>query len=154
MTALPRHSEVRALRAELRSRVDVLGFCATVRDLACREGLDARGAGELAIVIAELGTNVVRHGGGGSLEVTLERTGWAVRASDEGPGFTPAVLRDAGHSDRLGADGVREPGDGGRSFGSGLAAVRRLSDSLSLHNEPRGARAVARRLFTHQGAAS
>lgn len=145
------------LTSALHSRVDVLGFCAAVRDHAASSGLDTRRAGELALVVAELGTNVVLHGGGGELAVTLSHAGWTVHATDAGPGFTAAVLEDAGRSDHLGAHGVREPGDGGRSFGSGLAAVRRLSDSLTLHNEPRGARVTAQRHLTshaRQGAVS
>lgn len=133
------------LKGAVRSRVDVLGFCAEVRSAASRFGLDAVHAGELSLVVAELGTNAVLHGGGGALTVMLSDGEWVVSADDEGPGFSSAVLSDAGKSDRLGSAGVREPADGRRSFGSGLAAVRRLSSSLTLQNHARGAHVVARR---------
>lgn len=143
------------LSCEVRSRVDVLSFCAQVRRVADGCGLDPRQSGELLLVVAELGTNAVLHGRGGVVTVVLSHLEWEVSASDVGPGFTPAVLADAGKSDRLGAAGVRLPADGGRSFGSGLAAVRRLSSSLTLQNSSRGARAVAAKHFTKsQGAVS
>lgn len=141
----------------VRTRVDVLGFCAEVRRTAVDCGLDALRTGELSLVVAELGTNAVLHAHGGCLEVRVSPTGWSVVATDEGPGFSSAVLNDAGKSDRLGAQGVREPADGHRSFGSGLAAVRRLSSLVTLSNDGPGARVVAERHFTNgtnQGALS
>ncbi len=133
--------------ATVSSRVDVLGVCSTVRDDALAAGLTARQAEELSLVVAELGTNAVLHGRGGTIAVTLDRRGWQVEVRDRGPGFTQPVLVDAGRSDRLGPAGVRLAGDGVRSFGSGLAAARRLSTELSLHNEGPGARVVATRRF-------
>ena len=144
-----------SLAASVATRLDVLSFCATVRKAALGAGFTVREVGELSLVVAELGSNAVVHGKGGSLSVQVQPRGWQVSAVDHGPGFTQAVLNDAGRSDRLGADGVREPGDGKRSFGSGLAAVRRLSSSLTLQNSSRGARAVAAKHFTKsQGAVS
>ncbi|PZR02299.1 MAG: hypothetical protein DI536_37115 [Archangium gephyra] len=131
----------------VRTRVDVLGFCAEVRRVAADCGLDALRAGELSLVVAELGTNAVLHAHGGVLEVRVSPSGWSVVVTDEGPGFSTAVLNDAGKSDRLGARGVREPADGHRSFGSGLAAVRRLSSFVTLSNDGPGARVVAERHF-------
>jgi anti-sigma regulatory factor (Ser/Thr protein kinase) len=137
------------LRSEVKSRVDVLSFCESVRRSAMGFGLEMRRIGELSLVVAELATNAVIHGSGGMVNVALSTTGWTVSVRDAGPGFSEAVLADAGKSDRLGPDGVRPPADGRRSFGSGLASVRRLSTSLSLRNlEPVGARAVAHRDFT------
>lgn len=141
------------LTANVKTRVDVLGFCVEVRRCAQHSGLDARRTGELLLVVSELGTNAALHGKGGALTVVVTHTGWQVSAVDAGPGFTPAVLADAGRSDRLGRDGVRQPSDGGRSFGSGLATVRRLSTSFTLQNAPRGAQAFAARDFSNsQGA--
>lgn len=142
------------LRTEVRSRVDVFSFCESVRRSAMGLGLEMRRIGELSLVVAELATNAVVHGGsgGGTVHVAIATTGWSVSVRDTGEGFSPAVLADAGKSDRLGADGVRPPADGRRSFGSGLASVRRFSTTLSLHNlEPFGARVVAHRVFTPQG---
>lgn len=148
MTVAPHSNLLPAAQGEgvtatVRSRVDVLGLCAEVRRAAIGAGLDLKQAGELSLVVAELGTNAVLHGRGGSISVLIDLDGWAVSALDCGPGFSDAVLADAGRSDRLGSDGIREAGDGGRSFGSGLASVRRLSSSLTLQNCSGGGRAIA-----------
>lgn len=139
-----------SLAASVATRLDVLGFCATVRKAALGAGFSVREVGELSLVVAELGSNAVVHGRGGALTVLVQPRGWQVAAVDHGPGFTAAVLADAGRSDHLGPDGVRAPGDGQRSFGSGLAAVRRLASSLSLRNTALGARAVASRDLSSQ----
>lgn len=140
-----RGHDVTGHTGSVRTRVDVLGFCAEVRRAAADCGLDALRAGELSLVVAELGTNAVLHARGGTLDVRVSASGWSVVANDEGPGFSSAVLNDAGKSDRLGVHGVREPADGHRSFGSGLAAVRRLSSLVTLSNDGPGARVVAER---------
>ena len=129
----------------VQNRVEVLGLAASARALGTQHGLDAKQAQELSLVVAELGMNAIRHGGGGGLvQVALCSDGWTVEAEDNGPGFSEAVLADAGQSDHLGADGVRPPADGRLNFGSGLASVRRLSTRLELANRRGGgARAVA-----------
>lgn len=128
----------------VQSRVEVLGLAAEARELAAREGLDARQSSELSLVIAELAMNALRHGGGGGLvSVSVSPLGWSVEVEDAGPGLSPAVMADAGRSDRLGAQGVRPPNDGQSSFGSGLASVRRLSSRLELSNRRTGGAHVA-----------
>src|SRR4051794_4588389 len=128
----------------VQSRVEVLSLAASARALALTQGFDAKQAQELSLVIAELGMNTLRHGGGGGLvQVSRGIEGWTVEAEDGGRGFSDAVLADAGRSDHLGAEGVRPPADGQHSFGSGLASVRRLSTRLELNNRRGGgARAV------------
>ncbi|MFZ5445666.1 MAG: ATP-binding protein [Myxococcota bacterium] len=128
------------------SRVEVLALAAEARGAALARGFGLKLAGELALCIAELGMNALRHGGGrGVVALTFRASGWSLEVSDAGPGFSPAVLADEGRSDRLGAAGVRAPGEG-QSFGSGLAAVRRLASRLELTNPASGgARVVAHR---------
>ncbi len=135
------------LSVNVNTRVEVLSFCVTVRRAGLETGLTPRQVGELSLVVAELGTNAALHGKGGTINVMVSPTAWRVVVSDRGPGFTQAVLEDAGQSDRLGPDGVRPPGDGRRSFGSGLASVRRLSTSLHLHNDGLGACVTAAKTF-------
>lgn len=149
------------LVAAVSSRVEVLAVAVDARTLAAANGLSVREAQELSLVIAELGMNALRHGGGGGLvQVCVDSSGWTVEVEDGGSGLTPAVLADAGRSDHLGAEGVRPPGDGRPSFGSGLAAVRRLSSRLELANRRGGgARVVAHRhlsqpVSSHKGLAS
>lgn len=120
------------------SRVEVLAAAAEARRAALALGVDAAQAEGLALVVAELAGNAVRYGRGGVVGVTVGATGWTVEVEDSGPGFPPAVLADAGRSDRLGAEGVRPPGDGRSTFGSGLASVRRLASRLALTNRRTG----------------
>lgn len=143
-----------SLATSVATRLDVLSFCATVRKAALGAGFTVREVGELSLVVAELGSNAVVHGKGGSLSVLVQPRGWQVSAVDHGPGYTQAVLADAGKSDHLGANGVREPGDGKRSFGSGLAAVRRLATTLTLRNTTVGARAFAAKDLSPQSSTS
>ncbi len=137
------------LTANASSRVEVLAIAADARRLALGDGVDVREAASLALVVAELGMNAVLHGGGSAqVQVSVEPEGWTVAVEDAGPGLSPAVLADAGRSDRLGPEGVRAPGDGRSSFGSGLAGVRRLAGALALENRGGGgARAEAHRRF-------
>jgi anti-sigma regulatory factor (Ser/Thr protein kinase) len=133
--------------ATLQERVEVLAVAADARRFGTCEGLSLRESEKLALVVAELGMNALRHGGGrGRVRVNVGASGWRVEVEDEGAGLTDAVLADAGQSDRLGAAGVREPADGRRSLGSGLASVRRLSSRLELSNRRGGgARVIASR---------
>ncbi|MDP1823057.1 MAG: ATP-binding protein [Archangium sp.] len=130
--------------AAVQTRVEVLAFAAAARTLAATEGVEPRHAMELSLVIAELGMNALRHGGGcGLVTVSVCAQGWSVEVEDTGRGLSAAVIADAGQSDHLGPDGVRPPGDGLSSFGSGLASVRRMSSRLELGNRRTGGARVA-----------
>jgi signal transduction histidine kinase len=144
------------LDSSFHTRFEVLALAGEARCLSVLAGHSRDKAEKLALVIAELGMNAVRHGGGGGrLKLTVAAAGWTVEVEDDGAGMTEAVLADAGRSDHLGASGVRPPGDGLPSFGSGLACVRRLSSRLELLNTPTGgARVVATRVFFRQDQAA
>jgi len=135
-----------SLVAPVRTRAEVLGAASQARALAALAG--AGRSEQLALVVAELGGNAVRHAGGGTVRVEVGPAGWVVEVEDEGPGLSAAVLQDSGRSDRLGAEGVRPPGDGRRSFGSGLASVRRLATRLELENRRGGGTRVVARCDT------
>lgn len=144
----PRPERRERLLFVVRQRVEVLAAAVEARRAALAQGYDAGRAEGLALVVAELGGNAVRYAHSGVVAITVGAGGWTVEVEDSGPGFPPAVLADAGRSDRLGADGVRPPGDGRRSFGSGLASVRRLATALELSNRRSGGGlAVAHREF-------
>jgi anti-sigma regulatory factor (Ser/Thr protein kinase) len=92
---------------------------------------DETRAGRLAIVATEAVTNMVRHGGGGTLAARpLARDGALgieMLAIDAGPG-----MRDFGHSAR---DGVSS----GDTPGTGLGAIGRLADEFEVSTgEARG----------------
>jgi anti-sigma regulatory factor (Ser/Thr protein kinase) len=117
-------SGVAPARREAERMADALGF-------------DERRRGEVAIVVTELATNLVRHGGGGEIILTIGRgstpTVDAI-AYDRGPGIAePARAREDGYST---LDGP----------GNGLGAVQRLSATMDLHTQPRKGTAVAVRL--------
>jgi anti-sigma regulatory factor (Ser/Thr protein kinase) len=119
--------------------VDVRAVAAKARQAGLDWGLTRVQAEQLALVVAELGANAVVHGRGGVLTVRVSAAGWQVEAVDRGPGFTPAVLADAGRSNALGLNGVRPADEVARTFGAGLASVRRMSTRVSLKNINPGA---------------
>lgn len=118
----------------IRSQTDAIVAGYVVREFAIRNGLARRAASELAIVGAELASNIVVHGGGhGVLHMHLhrhhERRGIELRAEDEGPGF----------DSRAGAGVPGLGGCRGRGLGQGLNAARRFVDELEVRElEPRG----------------
>lgn len=96
--------------------------------LAAEVGLCESSAGRIAIVATELATNVLRHGGGGELLVQAipgsAGTAIEIIAIDRGRGMSnlQACLRD-GYSS-------------GPTPGTGLGAVRRLSDEFDIASVP------------------
>lgn len=93
-------------------------------------------AGRLALVITELGTNLLRHAKHGRLLIAarLAFDDIEVISIDEGPGMASL--------DRSMADGYST---GGGSPGTGLGAIRRLSSTFEVHSAvPAGTVCVAR----------
>lgn len=98
-------------------------------------GFDELQAGRLAIVVTELGTNLVRHAINGRmlLSTRADRREVEVLAIDDGPGI-PDV-------DRCLDDGYSTGG----TPGTGLGAVRRLASHFDIHSAvPAGTIAFAR----------
>lgn len=95
--------------------------------LAVRLALDETSAGRLALVVTELGNNLVRHAHGGRLLIAARQQGQPeveVLALDDGPGIPDPA--------RALADGFSTGG----TPGTGLGAVRRLASDFDLHSEP------------------
>src|SRR5436853_5031629 len=86
--------------------------------LAQKTGMDETVAGKLAIVVTEAATNLVKHGGGGSILLSAHErrgaSGVEMLAIDKGPGMAD-IHRCAG-------DGYSTAG----SPGNGLGAIARL----------------------------
>ena len=104
-------------------------------ELAHDCGLGEVEAGRLALIVTELGTNLVRHADKGRLLLSarVARGEVEVVAIDEGPGI-PDVQRSLG-------DGYSTGG----TPGTGLGAVRRLASEFDLHSAvPEGTVVVAR----------
>lgn len=98
-------------------------------------GLDDVEAGRLALVVTELGTNLVRHAQGGRLWLSARpaRGEVEVVAVDDGPGIHDL--------DRCLGDGYSTGG----TPGTGLGAVRRLAGEFDIHSSvPDGTVIVAR----------
>jgi anti-sigma regulatory factor (Ser/Thr protein kinase) len=112
----------------------------TGASIAARLGFDATQAGELAIVISELATNLVKHARAGEMLFRPLASdsigGIEVLALDRGPGFG-----DVGRALR---DGYSTAG----SPGNGLGAVRRLAAEFDLYSQPGQGSAVLIRTWS------
>lgn len=108
--------------------------------LAEEAGLDDTAAGRLALVVTELGNNLVRHATNGRLLIARHGSLVEVVSIDEGPG-----MPDAG---RAMSDGFSTGG----TPGTGLGAIRRLSDQFDLHSAPGEGTVAVSRVFA-EGAA-
>ena len=114
--------------------------------LAETMGMDAEAREEIALVINELGTNLVKHSHGGRLILTPlatdKRVGLQIETVDDGPGIADV--------ERVITDGVSTTG----SLGVGLGTVNRLMDELNITSERgRGTRVVCRK-WARQSAVS
>lgn len=104
-------------------------------------GFDGGDLWEIGIAAAELTTNLARHGGGGTLTLRVleaEVPGLELLAEDEGPGFSniEAALKDGISEGQLLVEEV--PPLLRRGLGSGLGAIRRLTDTLTIQNRRAG----------------
>jgi anti-sigma regulatory factor (Ser/Thr protein kinase) len=117
--------EQRAVRVQTATDVAVARRAATA---VCRDiGLDDAHASNVAIVVSEAATNVLKHGGGGEILVSAAAGGAvAVLALDRGRG-----IADVAHAL---VDGTSTAG----SPGNGLGAIRRLSSRFDVYTGVHG----------------
>jgi anti-sigma regulatory factor (Ser/Thr protein kinase) len=118
--------------------VDVKRANASARGFARAAGFAPAECEEIALVVTELGSNLVKHAGGGEIElnslVSGERKGIQIESEDSGPGIADVELAVT--------DGYSTTG----SLGNGLGAVNRLMDELEVHpHPPTGVRILCRR---------
>ena len=101
---------------------------------------DETQAGRAAIVMTEVATNIVKHGGGGDVIARRVGSGGSaglqILALDRGPG-----IENVGESLR---DGYSTTG----SQGTGLGAVRRLSSRFDIYSQPGAGTAVLSEVWT------
>jgi anti-sigma regulatory factor (Ser/Thr protein kinase) len=117
--AISHSSDVAAVRRAGQKLADSLGY-------------DETRAGQLALIITEVATNILKHAGEGTIHVgpaqSAAGVGIDVLAADEGPGIADLATSLI--------DGVSTTG----TSGTGLGALRRLSDEFDVYAEPgRGA---------------
>lgn len=108
--------------------------------LAGELGLDETAAGRLALVVTELGTNLVKHATSGRLLIAADDTCVEVLSLDQGPGMADV--------DRCLRDGYSTAG----SQGTGLGAVKRLADRFSVFSVPGQGTVIATRVGPQGGA--
>ncbi|MDB5253128.1 MAG: putative anti-sigma regulatory factor, serine/threonine protein kinase [Flaviaesturariibacter sp.] len=110
-----------------------------VHALALSAGFSEGRTGEIDIVVAEMVTNLVKHGGGGELLVKLVeqngQPGIEILSVDNGPGMTDVT--------RMVADGVSTK----NTLGQGLGAMKRLSDTFQVYSQKDWGTVILCRLF-------
>jgi anti-sigma regulatory factor (Ser/Thr protein kinase) len=130
------------------------------RRLAREHGVEPRRAGEVAIVVSELASNIVKYAGRGEIALCVtSMDGGAgaagggafaatrgmvltVQARDAGPPIHDlAVAMRDGHDDRGPLDPAAMAQRGG--LGTGLGAVARLADSFEVRQEAGGKQITA-----------
>lgn len=129
-----------AYKAEDRSYFSILKK--EIHAKAAAAGFTERKVGEIDIVVAELVSNLVRHGGGGQLFVKLieesEVQGIEIISVDSGPGIADV--------NRVMEDGVSTKG----SLGQGLGAIKRLSQVFQVYSQRNWGTIVLVRVFNEE----
>ena len=110
----------------------------SARRMALTAGFEGQAAEEIAIAVAELASNVIKHAGRGALTIRPlrngQRAGIEIEAEDQGPGIEDV--------ERSFADGYSTAG----SLGYGLGSVNRLMDEVDISSLPgSGTQIVCRR---------
>jgi anti-sigma regulatory factor (Ser/Thr protein kinase) len=132
---------VNAVRAQIAESLDVFAARWTAQRLAAGIGFAPPACAEIAIVVSELATNILKYGVRGA--IVMARTdddlgpGLELIAEDEGPLLTDlatAIQDGCGEAGPI--DPCRQLGRGG--IGAGLGAIIRLTDRFEYL--PRGAR--------------
>lgn len=108
----------------IREEVDIVHVRQAAREVAVSVGFSLVEQTKLVTAASELARNTLKHGGGGTAEVELERTpGYTVLRlvfRDEGPGIADVDLALT--------DGYSSAG----GLGLGLSGARRLADEFDL----------------------
>jgi serine/threonine-protein kinase RsbT len=127
---------------EIREAIDMYAPRQGVKDIGQTLGFSRNDCHELAIVVSELASNILKYGVRGTISIedandVKRGLGVLLVARDQGPPFydLQLALRD-GYNDRGPIDPVTLLKRGG--LGTGLGAVIRLSDSFELEPLPVG----------------
>lgn len=122
----------------VKEATDVSAARRAAQTVAARAELDETRAGRAALVVTELGTNLLKHAGGGEILLRQldpyggdDHAGIEILALDKGPGISD-VARSRG-------DGYSTTG----TLGHGLGAIERQSDWCQLHSDPAGTAILA-----------
>jgi anti-sigma regulatory factor (Ser/Thr protein kinase) len=128
---------------EIREAIDLYAPRQGVKEIGANLGFTRNDCHELAIVVSELASNILKYGVSGtiSIEDAPSGAGLMLVARDHGPAFhdLQLALRD-GYDDRGPIDPATLMKRGG--LGTGLGAIVRLSDSFAV--EPLGVGKIIR----------
>lgn len=115
-------------------------------DICERIGLEEVACGQVALVVTEAATNILKHAGRGEILARPlafdDARGIEILAIDSGPGMSDFA--------RSAADGHTTAG----SYGIGLGAMRRGADLFDIHTAPGQGTVIAMRVFGRGGAAA
>jgi anti-sigma regulatory factor (Ser/Thr protein kinase) len=115
------------------------------REAGARAGLDVTGRERLAMIASELGHNLRRHAGRGSMAILdVTRAGVAgleIIAADRGTGIADPTMAFAGRASSLGSNQ-------GAGLGVGLSAVMRQADEIDVDVRWGEGTCVRARVFT------
>jgi anti-sigma regulatory factor (Ser/Thr protein kinase) len=134
----------------VRARTDAVVASSQARRLAREWGLGAKRSMELAIVVSELASNIVKHGIRGEISLAFHpdaspRAEITVVAHDVGPPIRDLEMAMTDHFDDQGpidpALLLRR-----RGLGTGLGAIARLADRVEYRQEEDG-KAITARFF-------
>lgn len=108
---------------------DVLRSGECAKAFSCSLGFPPEHGEEIALVVSELATNLLRHASGGSIGFSAiqdaARTGIRIESADAGPGIQDI--------EQAMTDGYSTAG----GLGLGLGTINRLMDELDIHSGPR-----------------
>ncbi len=133
----------------IQDRTSAVVAASQAQRFALRWGLPARRATELAIVVSELASNIVKHGVSGEIRLRWDsgvppRGEITVEAHDVGPPIHDLEMAMTdGWDDRGPIDPAHTLRRGG--LGTGLGAVARLADRLEYRDEEGGGKVITAR---------
>jgi anti-sigma regulatory factor (Ser/Thr protein kinase) len=136
----------------IQGRTNVVVAASQARRFAVRFGMPVRRATELAIVVSELASNIVKHGIQGEIRLTHDPAvpphgEIRVEASDVGPPIRDLEMAMTdGYDDQGPIDPALILRRGG--IGTGLGAVARLADRIEYREEEGGKVLTARFLLS------
>lgn len=128
------------LRQKVTSQSDVEELRRAVRGLAATIGFERAAAEEIVLAALELSTNLLRYARGGEIHVRRVhgngRDGIEMSSDDAGPGIEDVERA------------LEEGYSSGKGLGSGLPAVRRLTDEFEISSSPEGTHVRVRKWLT------
>jgi anti-sigma regulatory factor (Ser/Thr protein kinase) len=132
----------------IRNRFDTLEAQRRTKEFASELGFVRRACHELAIVVSELSSNILKYGKSGRIALVevhdAEGRGIAVKAYDCGPPFRSVTTALEDGCDDTGPIDL-DTLTGREGIGTGLGAVRRLTHGFRVDQERQGKWVVATR---------